>query len=94
MFVRVPKLKTEIQTRINLAILLFQNLKFGENVKAMWLKQKFVVLGESFRKDVSNLLRKDRIRLGNFNWPNLLHGVDAQKYPITVAFACIADVLY
>ena len=59
----------------------------GENVKAAWLKQKVCILDESFRKDVSNLLQKNGIRLGNFNWPNLLHGVDAQKYPITATFA-------
>lgn len=59
----------------------------GENVKAVWLKQKVSILDESFRKDVSNLLQKNGIRLGNFNWPNLLHGVDAQKYPISATFA-------
>ncbi len=59
----------------------------GENVKAVWLKQKVSILDESFRVDVSNLLQRNGVRVGNFNWPNLLHGVDAQKYPISATFA-------
>ncbi len=49
------------------------------DIEPAWLKQKVFATGPKQLSLISRILQKRGIRAGNFNWPNLIEGSDAQS---------------
>ena len=65
----------------------------GHDIDPAWLKQKVWVDDPLQLYRASAALRKKRIRAGNFNWPVLINGDNAQCSPISYGVAnCWMDV--
>ncbi len=65
----------------------------NEEIKPAWLKQKVNVSSPSKLRSISRTLQKKGIRAGNFNWPKLMDGENAQSKPNADLIAsCWMDV--
>ncbi len=47
-----------------------------DNVTPMWLKQRVLVASASLGQSISARMQKQRIRIGNFNWPSLIDSAE------------------